>query len=213
MPYKDLKKRRDCAKKSNKRYWEKNKETINAKARERYHLNKPPPKPKIKKPLQTREEKRAYQREYYAKNREKLLEKTKAWHAKHGKQWREENKERLKEWRKEYQAKNREKINQQSKEWAKKNFDKNPEEVRKTRRLKKKEYKAKDPKRYNEMSRRWNHKSQKKMVTELKDCYVRRLLCKHGVVIDLSAKYIPQDLVEAKRLEIKIRRMVNEKRN
>ena len=136
------------------------------------------------------------------------------------KAWQERNQEYLKEYRsreeikakrKEYIKANREKINKQSKEWAKKNFEKNPEKIREARRNKKKEYKAKDPERYNALSAKWNKKCQKQMVIDLKDCYVRRLLCKHETVVNLSAKDIPQEMVEAKRLQIQIRRLVNEK--
>ena len=133
----------------------------------------------------TIEEKKAYLKEYYVKN-----------------------KERIKEKRKIYQAKNREKINQQSKEWAKKNFEKNPDKVREARHLKKIKYKAKDPQRYNELLKKWNLKCQRAVVEELKDSYVQRLLKRRSAI-----KEVPQELIEAKRLQILIRRFINEKRN
>lgn len=165
---------------------------------------------------QKKERKRAYQKEYYAKNRERILEKFKKQkdeRAEYYKQYCEKNKERIKEKRKEYQAKNRERINQVSREWAKKNFEKNSEKVREARRIGKEKRKNKDPQRYNKLLRKYAKKYEIKMVEELKDCYVRSLLCKHGVVARIPATNIPQELVEAKRLEIKIRRLVNEKCN
>lgn len=212
MPYKDPEKRRENHRKTSLAYYARNKEVINAKARERYHLTKPPPKPKVKKPPKTSEEQRAYQREYYRKNREKALASMKAWQERNQEYLKEyRSREEIKAKRREYIKANREKINKQSKEWAKKNFEKNPEKIREARRNKKKEYKAKDPERYNALSAKWNKRSQKQMVIDLKDCYVRRLLCKHETVVNLSAKDIPQEMVEAKRLQIQIRRLVNEK--
>lgn len=133
----------------------------------------------------TIEEKKAYLKEYYVKNKERIEEK-----------------------RKIYQAKNREKINQRSKEWAKKNFEKNSDEVREVRRLKKIKYKAKNPQRYNELLKKWNLKCQRAVVAELKDSYVQRLLKRRSVI-----KEVPQELVEVKRLQILIRRFINEKHN
>jgi hypothetical protein len=68
MPYKDPEKRRECNRKKNKAYREKNLEEMRAKARERWAINNPP---KPKKPIKTEEEKRAYQRAYRETNKEK----------------------------------------------------------------------------------------------------------------------------------------------
>jgi len=162
------------------------------------------------------EEIRARQKEYYQKNREKLLADMKARYAanpEYHKEYREKNKERIKEHRNKFYAENKEKIYQWSREQQRKAFEKDPDKVRAMRRLSKKKQKAKDPQRYNAQANEWNKKQYKKAKEELWDCYVRQMLCKHAVIKRLSAKDIPQELVEAKRLEIQIRRLLNEKRN
>lgn len=204
MPYKDLEKERRCK----KEWYEKNKEKISAQRRAHYQLTKADPK--------LIEERRAYQKEYYKNNREKIIASVRTWHAKnpeYQKNYVENNKERAKENRKEHYAKNKEKIIQKAKEWAKKAFEKNPDKIREKRRARKKAYKAKDPQHYNEMARKWNRKAENVIASELRDCYIRQLLCKHAVIKRLSAKDIPQELIEVKRLEIQIRRLLNEKRN
>jgi hypothetical protein len=214
MAWKDMEKKRA----GQKAWYEKNKEIINAKKRERYHLTKPPPKPE--KPKKTDEEIRARQKAYYQKNREKILTQMRAWQAanseymkEQAKKWQQNNKERVIEYRKKYYEENSERLKQRSKEWVKKAFEENPDKIRAERRRRKKEAKAKDPERYNMMTSKWNRKTGKAVVSELRDCYIKQLLCKHPVVKRLSAKDIPQEMVEAKRLEIKIRRELNEKRN
>jgi hypothetical protein len=210
MAWKDLEKKR----KWDEEYYAKNKEVIRAKARARHHANKPPPKPA--KPKKTYEEIRARQKEYYQKNREKILVDMKARYAanpEYHKEYRENNQERIKEHRDKYYVENKEKIYQWSREQQRKAFEKNPDKVRAMRRLSKKKQKAKDPQRYNAMMRKSNEKTQKAIVSELRDCYIRQLLCKHPVIKRLLPKDIPQELVEAKRLEIQIRRLINEKCN
>jgi len=210
MPWKDLEKKRA----KQKEWYEKNKEAINARAREQYHLTKPPPKPK--KPKRTVEERLAYQKEYYRQNRERILAQIKKWQAENPeylKEWKEKNKERYKEIRKKWEANNRDRINEASKKRQQAAFEKDPEKVRAARRRNKARQKAKNPEKYREMTNRVNKKQYDKMVSELWDGYIRQLLCKHGAVIRMSAKDIPQELVEAKRLEIQIRRLLNEERD
>ena len=206
MAYKDLEKERRCK----KEWYEKNKEKISAQRRAHYQLTKTKVDPKLI------EKRRAYQKEYYKNNREKIIASVRTWLAKnpeYHKNYVENNKERTEENRKKHYAENKEKIIQKTKEWAKKAFEKNPDKIRTERRARKKAYKAKDPQRYNEMARRWNKKAENVIASELRDCYVRQLLCKHPVVKRLLPKDIPQELIEVKRLEIQIRRLLNEKRN
>ena len=206
MAYKDLEKERRCK----KEWYEKNKEKISAQRRAHYQLTKTKVDPKLI------EKRRAYQKEYYKNNREKIIASVRTWLAKnpeYHKNYVENNKERTKENRKKHYAENKEKIIQKTKEWAKKAFEKNPDKIRTERRARKKAYKAKDPQRYNEMARRWNKKAENVIASELRDCNIRQLLCKHPVVKRLLPKDIPQELIEVKRLEIQIRRLLNEKRN
>jgi len=116
----------------------------------------------------------------------------------------------IKEIRQNFERKEK---NKKQSEYLKKRFEQDPEKIRAARRARKKIAKAKDPKRYNQQANEWNKKQYKKSKEELWDCYVRQQLCKHTVVKRLAAKDIPQELVEAKRLQIQIRRMLDEKRN
>jgi hypothetical protein len=212
MPYKDPEKRRENKRKNNETYRNKNREAINARALERYHLNKPPPKPRPKKPPKTAEEMRAYRKEYYAKNREEFLKKAKErleQNPNYYKEWCQKNKERIKEHRKKYCAKNREKINARAVAQQKRSFLANPEKVREARRLNKAKQKAKDPQKYKDKCSEWSRRQYKKMSDELSDSYVRQLLAKHGVVGRIPADHIPQELIEVKRVEIQIRRYLN----
>ena len=82
----------------------------------------------------TAEEKREYRREYYARNREKILarnkETTRAWREANpekvketNRAWREANPEKMREYRREYYARNREKILEQKKEQRRRKKD------------------------------------------------------------------------------------------
>lgn len=156
---------------------------------------------------------RARQKEYYQKNRNKLLKQAKEkYDREYHKQYYQSNKEHLKAVKKKWNTENKEKVNQYSYAQQKKAFEKDPDKVRAQRRERKKAYKAKNPKHYNAIANKSNRKTSKASVSELRDCYIKQLLCKHGVVTRLSAKEIPQELVEVKRLEIQIRRLLNEKR-
>jgi hypothetical protein len=216
MPYKDPEKRRENKRKTNETYRNKNREALNAKALIKYHLNKPPPKPRPKKPPKTAEEIRAYRKEYYAKNREKLLKQMKErfeQNPNYHKEWRQKNKERIKEQRKKYRAKNREKINAQSLANEKKRFLTNPEKVRKARRLNKAKQKAKDPQKYNAKCNERYKRMYKKMSAELRDSYIKLLLTRKETPGRIPVDCIPQELIEAKRAVIQIRRYLNEERN
>ena len=170
------------------------------------------------KPKRTLEEARAYQKRYYQENKARAKqyyqdnkEKLNAY----VKKWQQENKERYTAVRKEYEAANREKINAQQKERERKAFAEAPEKVRERRRAVKVRMKAKDPQAWNEKMVRYNRLAQKKMVDTLSDAYVRQRLARENDdgLRKISAKDIPQGLVEAKRLQLMIvRSLRNEKR-
>jgi hypothetical protein len=171
------------------------------------------------KPKRTKEEARAYQRAYYQAHKEQVKELVKKFHVENPdylKEYYKKNKEKIAAKRKEYQAANREKISAKQREWRYKNFAENPEQVRIQRRAKKARQKAKDPVTWNAKAAKANINAQKKMVAELTDSYVRQRLArdpKDGPR-KISAKDIPQSLVEAKRLQLLIlRRMKNEEHN
>lgn len=169
----------------------------------------------IVKPKRTKEEARAYQRAYYQANKERIKAMVKEFHEKNPdymKQYYQANKEKIKAKRKEYQVANREKISAKQREWSHKNFAENLEKVRIQRRATKARMKAKDPVAYNKKAAKANINSQKKMVAELTDAYVRQKLTRDSKdgPRKISAKDIPQSLVEAKRLQLLILRKVKD---
>lgn len=201
-----------------KNYLAKKGDEIRKRNRERWRLNNPPKEPKTKK---TAEEIKARQKLYYLANREKYREYAKQYYQDNKekldayvKAWQQENKERHIAVKKAYEAANREKLNAQQKERARKAFAKDPEKIREKRRAIKAALKAKDPQAWNEKARKTNAPYQKKMVAELSDSYVRQRLARESDDSPrrISAKDIPQGLVEAKRLQLMILRSLrNEK--
>jgi hypothetical protein len=209
MPYKDPEKRKECNRKKNKKYRENNLERLRAEARERYAQANPP---KPKKPARTKEERLAYQRAYYQANKEKCKELCRKWVQNNRERMREivrdwqiNNPERCKELRQQYRDKNKEKIREYAKEGAKRRFAENPEKVREQRKAVKERLLVKDPDKYLENRRRYVRNSSKKRVGEIKDDYVAHLLFKSSGY-NLKAKDIPKELIEAKRLQLMIKR-------
>jgi hypothetical protein len=209
MPYKDPEKRRECHRKSNKVYREKNLEELKAKARERWAKTY---QPKPKKPPRTDEERLAYQRAYYQANKERVTALTKKWQQENKermreivRKWQINNPERYKELKAIYYAENKEHVKALAKANARKWFDKNPEAIREARRQVKAKQLAKDPKGYLEKRRAYIRKANKKLVAEIRDNYVAHLLSK-STGFRLHANDIPKELIEAKRLQLMIKR-------
>lgn len=210
---------KDQRAKHNKVWYERNLEEVRAKARERYRLENPPKAPK---PKRTIEEAREYQKKYYAENKEYYKEYAKAYYEKNKaamtanvKKWIAENKERHNETRLKWREQNRERICAQQKTNRDKLFAENPERIRAIRRTKKAKQKAKDPQAWNAKMAKYNAPYQKRMVDELSDAYVRARLVipSDGSRRKISAKDIPQGLVDAKRIQLMIlRSLKNEKR-
>lgn len=209
MPYKDPEKRKECARKKNKKYREKNLEVLRAKARERWAKANPP---KPKKPPRTDEERLAYQREYYKNNKERVNALTRKWQQENKERvreivrnWQINNPEKLKELRQQYRDKNKEKIREYAKEGAKRRFAENPEKVREQRKAIKERLLAKDPDKYLENRRRYVRVSGKRRTEEIRDGYVAHLLAK-STGFRLQADDLSKELIEAKRLQLMIKR-------
>ena len=209
MPYKDPEKRRECNRKKNKVYREKNLEEMRAKARERYAQTY---QPKPKKPLLTEEEKRNYQRVYREANKERCRELSRKWAQnnkermrENTKNWQKKNPERVKELRQNYVDRNKERVNQLAKEAAQRRFAENPEKVRAQRQALKERMLAKDPEGYLQKRRAYIRKSNNKIVAEITEGYVAHLLSK-STGFRLHASAIPKELIEAKRLQLMIKR-------
>ena len=96
------------------------------------------------------------------------------------KEYNNKNKEKIKEQRKEYYSKNREKLIEYTKEYASKN------------REKRKEYRSKNKEKINEYAR--------KLVYNLHDCYIA------GGLLKMRVKDVPKEVLELKRIIIKLRR-------
>lgn len=211
---------KDQRAKHNKVWYERNLEEVRAKAREKWREENPP---KEAKPKRTKEEMREYQKKYYAENKEYYKEYAKAYYIENKdkmtsqvRKWIDENKERHNETRLKWREQNRERICAQQKASHLKLFLENPEKVRHARNEKKKRLRAKDPQAWNEKMRKYNLPSQRKMVEQLTDAYVRQRITRQndGGPIKISAKDVPQSLVEAKRLQLLIKRSLkNEKHN
>ena len=107
------------------------------------------------------------------------------------KKYYSKNKEKINKHSREYHLKNKEKINKYDREYYSKNKEKIAERQR--------EYKLKNREKVRKKSR-----EQRK---QLADVYVANLITQRT---DLTIADIPSDLIEAKRLEIKIKRIIKE---
>jgi ABC-type nitrate/sulfonate/bicarbonate transport system substrate-binding protein len=94
--------------------------------------------------------------------------------------------------KKRWAAKNREKCREYFKAWEKRN----PEKAREFRRLQKKAWAKRNP----EKARQQRSRNRKRDVEKIADRYIRRLLGISGVTI-------PPELIEVKRLQLKIMRL------
>jgi len=213
MPYKDPEKRKECNRKKNKKYRENNLERLRAEARERYAQANPP---KPKKPTKTLEEKRAYQRAYYQANKERVTALTKKWQQENKermreivRKWQINNPKRYEELRQQYRDRNKEKIREYAKQGARRRFAENPEKVREARRARVAKEFAKDPEKYIQRRREYIRVSGKRRTEEIRDGYVAHLLAK-STGFRLKTEDLPKELIEAKRLQLLIRRELNE---
>ena len=98
------------------------------------------------------------------------------------KKYQKDNEERIKIYKKKYREDNKDKFNIYSKKYHKKNRDKINRNVRK----------------------HWI-----KGIKELSDSYIKHLLTKHSNI--LTHADIPKELIEAKRLEVQIKRITKGK--
>jgi len=135
----------------------------------------------------------AYMREYVKNNPEKVKEM--------GKAWRENNPDKVLQARKNYVERNRDKISERNKQRWKNLWRTNPDQIR----AKKRE----DYVRRRDYILAYNRKIAKQAVAEISDAYVIHLLSNH-VPKGMNVADIPEALIEAKRLQLKIRRMTNE---
>lgn len=208
MPYKDPEKRRECNRKKNKVYRENNLDEMRAKAREKYAQAHPP---QPKKPTKTDEEKRAYQRAYYQANKEKCKELTKKWVANNRERmreivrdWQKKNPERIREQRKQYRKENGEHVRTLAKIQKARRRAENPEKVKAQHKAARERQKANNSN-YITLRRNTAQRAQKRRVAQIKDGYVAHLLHK-STGFNLLAKDIPKELIEAKRLQLMIKR-------
>ncbi len=157
-------------------------------------------------------------RQYYLSNKEKILEKRK--------QYVMDSQELRKEWYKKYSLIHKDELIRKSREYYHNHKDKCRERAR--------QYRIRNGDKINEISRlyRSNHKNEikkknslyrlthqeqlqllqqklhKKYIRELGDCYIKQILTQKSI---LSYADIPKELIELKRLQIKIKRLLNEK--
>lgn len=157
-------------------------------------------------PLTEEERKAAYSKKYRERNRAKIYAQQKAWREKNNDkvklyrvEYAKENKEALSEKGRRYRAANRDKANARSKAHYKENKGKwlsYSLEWRKKNRVK-----------YLDAKK----KLSKKRIDNMDDIYIKELLTNHGSILTFDS--IPQSLIEAKRLELQMKRYIKEQEN
>jgi hypothetical protein len=162
----------------------------------------------------TKEEQREYQRAYYQANKEKAKEYQRAYYQANKdyfEGWRNKNIEYIKEQRKKYTKENRERINTLAKAQRERAFAKDPDKIRAKRKEAKRRLKKRTLRSILNRCENGVRKAGKKRSSEINDSYVAYLLS----VQTGSRLYptdIPKELIEAKRLQLLIRRELDEKR-
>lgn len=129
-----------------------------------------------------RERKKAYLREYYAKNRERQIAAVAVWQRDH-----------------------RERANANKRAWVERNPDRRKEQA--NRHAAKPEVRAKAAAR--PARKEWQRARNARDAAELKDCFVRRVMAQHTT---MKGSEMPQALVDAYRELMKLKRLLNEKR-
>ncbi len=124
----------------------------------------------------------------------------------HQKKWRTENKERILAQEKKYRAENKEKISAQQKKYRAENKEKESSRKKKWQ-VENKEKVSAIQKKYQVENKERISAQQKKHREGLPDVYIKRLIVKG---IPLKPKDIPQCLVDLKREELKINRLIRE---
>ena len=127
-----------------------------------------------------RERKKAYLREWYAKNREHQIAKARAWEL--------ANPERAAEKKREYSKRHPERRAESQRKWASK-----PEVLERQR--------------ANPNRRAYNRQRNTASREHLSDEYVRRVMAQH---MSITGSQIPQALVDAHRKVMKIKRYIRE---
>jgi hypothetical protein len=94
---------------------------------------------------------------------------------------------------------------------ARRRFVENPEKVREARRERVAKELAKDPEKYIQRRREYIRVAGKRRTKEIRDGYVAHLLAK-STGFRLKTEDLPKELIEAKRLQLLIRRELDEKR-
>ena len=129
-----------------------------------------------------RERKKAYLREYYAKNRERQIAAAAVW-----------------------QRDNLERANANKRAWVERNPDRRKEQA--NRHAAKPEVRAKAAAR--PARKEWQRARNARDAAELKDGFVRRVMAQHTT---MKGSEMPQALVDAYRELMKLKRLLNEKR-
>lgn len=138
-------------------------------------------------------------KKYIAKNKAKIAERDKKYYAK--------NKEKITEYKKKYQLKNREKTDKASKKYYAKNKAKVSERY-------KKKY-SENKEKFRELHKQYRSKNKIRISeaaymyrSELRNHYIRAILTRADQT--LKQAQIPQSLINLKREEIKIKRLIKE---
>lgn len=98
-------------------------------------------------------------------------------------------------------------------EWGRKNKDKKSEHDYRTRQRDPKKTKDKDMRgrlRYKEKHPDYEKLKSKKMIEELSDVYILKVICRN---YNLKRKNIPKEYIESKRMQIKVKRLLKIKKD
>ena len=126
------------------------------------------------------------------------------------KKYRQDNKDKIKIYSKKYREDNKDKIKIINKKYCEKNKDKIEIRHKKYREDNKDKIKIRQKKYYENNKDKLaigDSRAKKKCIEGLHDYYVKQLLIKNSKI--LKREDIPQELIEAKRLEIQIKRIID----
>ena len=147
----------------------------------------------------------AYQKAYYENNKERCKELLREWNKRnpnYTRDWQRENSEKHKQ--------HRENARPRARERAKEKYWEDPEAAR----LKVRQYKAANKETVKAKKKEWNESNRPHLrayynskTKQLSDSYIRnKLAANHKRERTLRSEYIPQELVELKRLQLLLRR-------
>jgi hypothetical protein len=217
-----------CAKHSNHKYREENREAIKKKKATFYqrdkHITLPAFRAKYKEDAELRKRISESGKVYREENREAVLAQKRAYYAKRdkeelnrkNKEYRSKNKELVLEQEQNQRNRHKARIHAQQTKWTKANYERITEEAKQRRKEKPEQYAAMD-KRYREnnkdnvreIKQRYVDNNQERREESIKKHAGSYTYAKTQLKNASGVKNPPQELVELKRVQLKIHREIN----